>query len=119
MTTSPVKDTLAVIGVLLLVVGLSFGGWELYWGLKSSSVNHNAQLYQQSYGAQTAYVEELHGLIVQLDTIDVQIADPTTTRAEVSALEAQKAAMITQACGLEQGITNPPPDEAAFAASNC
>lgn len=116
---STAKDILAMLGVALVVFGVCVGGWFLYWGLKSSSVNHNAALYQQSYGAQSAYVEEAHNLIAQLYTIDVQIASPGVTQAESEALTAQKAALTTQTCGIVHNITNPPADELSFAATNC
>ena len=115
--------TAKVIGVIValgLLVGLAIGGWQLGWWLKSSAASHNAQIYQRSYGAQSADVQELQSLITQVDTINVQTTAPSTPPSEKSALEAQQSAIINQACGIADNITPPlPSSEAAFVAANC
>src|ERR1019366_2056629 len=109
-----------VMLVIALIIGLSLGGWDLYWRANTAATNKSAQIYQKSYGAQSAYVEQLRNQINQIDGIEVQINAPQTPSAEVPSLQAQKAAIVNQACGIADSITPPlPADEASFAASNC
>ena len=113
------KAVFAVVGAVVIAAGVVIGGWQLGWWMKSYAVNRNARIFQQGYGAQSAYEEELHGLIVQIDQVEVQITAPQTPSAEVAALQAQKQAMVTQGCGIEQKLAMPSAEAQQFAAAEC
>ena len=109
----------SVVGLIVLA-GLIFGGWEAGWWFRTQNVNRTAHLFQNSYGTQSAYIEQLQNQITQIDAIDVQVADTNTPASEVTALQAQKKAIINQACGIAANITvTMPSDEAQFAATHC
>ncbi len=114
------KIAAGITATIVLIAGLSIGGWQLGWWMQSYSVNRTAQIYQHGYGAQSAYSEELERLIVQIDGLDVQINDPTTPADEVSALQAQKAAMVIQGCDIASKLTVTPPNNIQqFVSANC
>lgn len=116
---SPVKWILATIGCLALLAGIVIGGWQLGWWMKSYSVSRNAQIYHNSYGAQSADEQQAQNLITQVSTIQVQITDPAVPPAELPALRAQENNIITQACAIIENITQPTPDVVSFASQNC
>ena len=105
---------------VLLAAAIIIGGWQAGWWLKTFATNRAAHIYEQSYGAQSADFEQLQQALVDVNQIDVQIADRSTPPAEVDALRAQKAAVIAQACTVASHITSQlPPAQASFIASNC
>ena len=110
----------AVLGAIVLLVILAIGGWQLGWWMKSSATNHISHIYGQSYGAQSADIQEVQSLVTQIDGINVQLVAPSTPVSEKAALEAQKAALVTQACSLVILITPPQPAfVSTFATANC
>ena len=117
------KQVFASVGVVVagvvLVVGLAIGGWNLYWWMAGASTNNTAHIYHNSYGAQSADTQQVQNLAAQVATIDTQIADPTTPATEVSALQAQKSAIIRQACSLAANIVSLTPDVSQFVSLNC
>lgn len=117
---SRTRGVIVTVAVITLIVGVAIGGWQLGWWMNAYSVNRTAHIYQTSYGTQSAYAEELQRLIVQIDGVDVQIADPSTPADEVSALQAQKLAMVNQGCDLASKLTiAPAPNVRQFITINC
>jgi hypothetical protein len=114
-----VKRFLIALGGVVVICGLAVGGWQGGWWLKSSATNHIAHIYGQSYGAQTADVQEVENLISQINGIDVQINSTATPADEKSALQAQANALVTQACDLAGNITSPPQEIVTFVSTNC
>lgn len=100
----PWQIVLIVIGGLAFAAVVLVGGWQLGWWLKSSATNHQAQIYQQSYGAQSADISQAQSLISEIQGINVQIHDPSTPADEVPDLQAQQKAEINQACSVVDGI---------------
>lgn len=113
------KVALAVVGALVVMAGIVVGGWDLGWFAASSATNHQNHIYQQSYGTQTAEIEQVRTDLTTIDQIDVQLADRATPASEQSALAAQKVAVTNQACGVAMNITSPPADVSAFRSTNC
>lgn len=92
------KIFLGIVGAvaaLFLLIGLIVGGWKLYWVANTSATNHSDQIYQRSYGTQTADINEVRQLIPQINT----------------STGGQKTALINQACGLVNEITPPLPSD--------
>jgi hypothetical protein len=116
---NPVRWTLAAAGAVILIAAIAIGGWQLNWWMASSATNHVAHIYQNSYGAQSSDEQQAQNLISQIDTVSSQISDPSTPSAEVQSLQAQRASMTTQACGVIANINTPTPDVAKFASANC
>ncbi len=114
------KAVLITIASLLLLAIIVVGGWQLGWWMKSYSTSRNARIYQQSYGAQSANINEVESLIVTAKGISVQLADPNTPASETSALKAQQVAVTNEICSRALTITPPlPSTEAAFVAAHC
>lgn len=109
------------IGAVVVAVGILIGGWQLGWWAKSYAASRSAAIYQQSYGAQTADIQQLRQLMTEVAGIDAQVADPSTPASEVSALQSQRAAEINQACGVG-ALVSPtllPSPEQHWIAANC
>lgn len=114
------RATLAVLTGLVVIAGICIGGWQLGWWMNSYTVSRTARIYQQSYGAQSAYVAQVEAAMTDISTIKTQIADPTTPPSETQALQAQLQAVINQACASAANITPPlPASEAQFVSVNC
>jgi len=110
----------AVAAAAVVVTGIVVGGWQLGWWMKAAATNRNAHIYQHSYGAQSAFVQQLSQAVRDVADVDVQIADPHTPASELPALRDQRAAIIEQACDTAARVTSPLPDPlASFVASNC
>jgi hypothetical protein len=111
----------AVIGSLVLIAAIAIGGWQLNWWAQNSAVNHQAHIYSNSYGTQTADIQEARNLATQISQIDVQVTDSSTPASEVSALRSQRTAMVTQACSITYNIAPNlmPPDLSTFTSTNC
>jgi len=106
---------ITLVGIVLIAIG----GWQLGWWMKNYSVNQNARIYQNGYGAQSAWSERVQNEISTIRGIDVQIAAPQTPATEVSALQSQRAALVTQACQKAAQINQPPSDVATFISTDC
>jgi hypothetical protein len=107
------------LGALVLVAGLAVGGWQLGWWMKSYSVSRNAQIAQQSYGAQLADIQQIEQSIASINSVNVQLTTaPATEKAQ---LVAQKQALVNQACQFASLVNpgNMPSTVATFAATYC
>ena len=112
---------LGIIVAVLLIAGLAIGGWQLGWWMQSYSASRSATIYQQSYGAQTADIQQVQQAMTDVASINVQMEDPSTPASEDQSLQAQKQAVINQACsvGIKINPTDLPSQEASFMAQNC
>jgi hypothetical protein len=114
------KIALVLILVIIMIAGISIGGWQLRWWLNNSAANHNANITFNGYGAQSADIQETRTLMVEISTINTQIVDPSTPASEVPSLRAQLAAETNQACNLANDITmTVPSDISQFVAISC
>jgi hypothetical protein len=116
--------TWALAGVLtvLLMAGFFLGAWWLQWFFfKPAEVSQQGRIYQQGYGAQSAYVEQANTLVSQIRAIDVQLASPQTPAGEDTALQAQRTQLTTETCEFIAKVTSIhlPPNLASFAAQSC
>lgn len=110
----------AIVAGLALTVGVAVGGWQLGWWMQSAGTNRAAHIYQHSYGAQTADLDQIEQGIRDVATIDGQVADPSTPNSEVPSLRAQQRAVINQICDVAARVTSPlPSDAASFVSTNC
>lgn len=88
---SKTKTTAAVFVVLVVVIALIIGGWQLGWWLKENSVNRNTKINQDSYGRQVAIADSILD-----DVAEVQQAGlPDSQRAAIIAQICQNAVMLT------------------------
>jgi len=113
---------LAGILSLVVIVALFLAMFFAHFWLFAYSTSRNAQIYQTSYGAQTAFIAQANNLVSEITTVKVQIADTTNTpRSEVPALQAQQAQETTQACALIAQVSSIPlpTNLAAFSATDC
>jgi|ERR1035437_1216145 hypothetical protein len=118
---NPFKAIVGVVVSLVVIAALAVGGWQLGWWAQTSAVNHQAHIFANSYGTQSADIAEARNLATQITQVAVQINDPATPTSEVSALRSQQVAMTSQACSIVNNITPNllPADLATFAAGNC
>lgn len=82
----------AIVGVVVVLVGLYLGGW---W-LQEDAVNRTSAINNDSYARQTALAEELTDEYGTLADIDVQLT--TATDEQAPALRAQRGAVLDKFC---------------------
>ena len=110
---------MAVLGVVGIIV-LALVGWQVGWWFTNANNNRQALLFQHSYGAQSAYVEEVHQEIVEFNALNTQVNDPSTPAGEKPSLVAQQQAIINQACGQLGNVSiTIPSDEKAWSNTYC
>lgn len=116
-----VKVVVGAVIALVVVAAIAVGGWQLGWWAQNSAVNHQAHIYANSYGTQTADIQEARNLATQISQVATQVVDPSTPTSEVGALRSQQVAMTSQACSIINNITPNllPSDLATFASTNC
>lgn len=106
--------------IVLIVAAILVGGWWAGWWLKENATNKSTHIFEKSYGAQSAYIEQLDQSTVEATRLDSQIRDPSTPVAERQSLAAQRTAVVQQACGVAARITSELPEsEGRFVATNC
>lgn len=103
MTSEDRKSVLEVIGLLTFVAVLCIGGWFLYWNLFRSATHRTAQIIRHNYEAQQTYRDEVERQIANVRTVDTQIAIEKD-QAIRQALQAQRAAMVTQLCAIARRV---------------
>src|ERR1039458_9126103 len=84
---NPFKAIVGVVVSLVVIAALAVGGWQLGWWAQTSAVNHQAHIFANSYGTQSADIAEARNLATQITQVAVQINDPATPTSEVSALK--------------------------------
>lgn len=102
---APLLTALAVIGLILLLGGIAVGGYQLNWWLKEESVNRTAEIRRDSFDRQETLRDELIDQADDLAGLDVQLANPTITDDQSTALNGQREAMRRQLCSLAADIT--------------
>jgi hypothetical protein len=113
-------------GVVMLALGLAllggivFVGWRVGWWFKTQDTQRQDQMYDQSYGRQTALKDQVTKNVALVLAITGQISqgDP----ADTAPLQAQRKAVVSMVCADAARInpTNPlTGDQAAFVAANC
>ncbi len=50
---------LATVAAIAVVIAIVIGGYQLGWWLNKNATNRQAQIYQDSYGRQTALVDSI------------------------------------------------------------
>ncbi len=119
---STIGATVGVIVVIVLLVGLVFGGWALGWWFKGENANREARVIRQGYSNQQTLREEVTRKIGDVQTISVQIAQlGTTDPATTQALQAQRKAVVNIVCKDAEQITGDPlpADQDQFVTANC
>lgn len=87
-----------IVGLLILVgaIVLSIGTWHLEWFVKEANTNKESEIYQKSYGRQSALVQIIVDDVSELSDIDVAIL-----KADASSkgpLMAQRKALVDRIC---------------------
>jgi hypothetical protein len=85
------KYVLAALVSLLLLVGITVGGYQLHWWLRDQDANRSAQINQNSYGRQNALTEAV--LREARDLTDQNI--PAAQRTAIVAQLCDNAAKLT------------------------
>ena len=111
------KGVGAFILAAVVLVGVAVGGYQLYWWANGNSTNRQRQIDQNNYGSQLAYVQDADRKITDVRNIDVQLGN--VPAAEKPGLEAQRAAIVNDACTSISLIRNPPSNITVFAATEC
>lgn len=98
------KAVLAVLGGILVVVGIAVGGWQLHWYLAKSAVGHQ-------YDVNTGTQQYQAGLISQERNLSLdwnRAVDPS-----------QKQAIADQFCAVYPNLTPAPADLVTAHVSIC
>jgi hypothetical protein len=91
------------IFAIILIAALSFGAWHLDWFVKEANTNKQAEIYQDSYGRQSALSQAIIDDVSELTDIDVAI-----TKADAASkgpLIAQRKALVDRICSNNTLIT--------------
>lgn len=110
---------LAAIGVVLLIVGISVGGWLGGWWLNGANTDRQAHIDRQNYGSQLTYIDKVSSNITDIAAIDVQMTNPTMGAEQKAGLAAQKVAMVTSTCRIAHLIVDLPSDEGMWTQVHC
>lgn len=103
---------------LVILAAIILGGWQAGWWFKTQDTNREAQVYSDSYGAQSSNAEALSRQITDISRIDTQVTQ-TQDPDQVSMLSAQRSHEISDGCDLFNKLTHPKPVLAAWGAQNC
>ena len=118
---------LALLGLVILAA-LILGGWQAGWWFTTQNTSRQGQVFQASYGAQTADIQQAENLAseiasirAEIASIRAEIASTSIPAAEATQLQAQATAETTQACNLIAEITSLPVPAplASFSAASC
>lgn len=107
----------AAVGVVALVVLLAIGAWHLGWFVKKADTNRESEVYQNSYGRQSALVQTVTDDVSEIADLDVTIATNPSPQ-----LSAQRKALTDRVCsnaGLLTGTVPLSSSAAAFVAKEC
>lgn len=108
---------LVFIGLIVVIVLLSVGGWALGWWFKGQDSQLQWQTDRNSGAYQQGHTDALSNEILDLSKITGQIAAADPTQAPL--LKAQRAAEAQIACRNAEAITQPDPDIATWRSQNC
>lgn len=87
--------TLCVLAALALAAAIAIGGWQLGWWLKSSAQGHINHIQRQTYGFQTAQLQDMEQVYAQIAGLKAQEqAQPQNA----DALNSQVEALTIQFC---------------------
>ena len=95
---------LAALGVVILIVAIAIGGWQLKWWLAEETTNRTTGIANESLARQQARVDETLDKAATIADIDVQISLVTPEQATV--LVAQRRAVVSQFCDAYGGLTD-------------
>lgn len=111
---------LALLGLVVLAA-IVLGGWQAGWWFTTQNTSRQGQVFQASYGAQTADIQQAENLASEVASIRAEIASTSIPAAEATQLQAQASAETTQACNLIAEITSLPVPAplASFSAASC
>ena len=88
--------------------------WWFKW-----RVNAEAEIRQDSFNRQALSQDQVVKLGGDLTDIDVQLAEPSLTPEQESALGAQRNAIATELCSVAARINNPTPEVARIIGKEC
>ena len=91
-------STVAFIVVVALLVGLAFLGRSFGWWLRTDNANREAKLIRHGFEVQQDYRDLLVRDVSDLQTVDVQLADPSISPEQKVVILAQKSGMIKLFC---------------------
>jgi hypothetical protein len=99
---------LATVVAIVLLVGIVVGGYQLGWWLNKNATNRTAQIYQDSYGRQTALVDSIVDDIKEAQNPNLpkqqriaivdQICDNADHLSDVTRLPQHAITFIAQEC---------------------
>ena len=105
----------AIIGAAAIILG----GWQAGWWFTAQNADRQQQVDRTNYGAQSAYSQKLADDRATIADIGTQLANPSITPDQKTALTDQRTAITQQACQVASKLTHPTTTESAFIAGNC
>ena len=85
-------------GALFLLVAIFAVGYQLRWWLREDAINRQAEINRDSFEFQETARSEIIDLASDLAELEVTIAHPDLTPAQVTAFEAQQDAIADRLC---------------------
>lgn len=114
-TRSIGEGVIAIVVVLCLCVGLYAG----YWWLRRDVLNRGADIRRNGFEQQTTFRDEAIRKMADIAAVDTQLADPALPADQRNALNAQRKAMVADACRIITHVVGDAPSISTFNAANC
>jgi hypothetical protein len=110
----------AIVVGLIVVIGIV--GWVAGWWFKEQNTTREDKLYDKSYGRQEALKDQIVSNIGTVNDISADVADPSSTPAQVGQFTAQRKSIVITICrdASKLNDTNPMPDDVtSWVHKNC
>ncbi len=99
------KSVFVTIAGLVIVVAIVIGGYLLGWWLKGDAINREGEIRRDSFEVQETARDEILRQSVLIEQIEVDIANPEISDAQLKALTGQRKAAEVQLCNVASDIT--------------
>ena len=112
---------LLVVVAFVLGLILTFVGYEANWWFTNNSNARTTNMIRHSISAQNSYVTATENYLSTIASLNTQMSDPSISADQKAALQAQKTAVINQACPIAKKIdpSEMQPDISGFITADC
>ena len=109
-----------VIAAVLVIGGITVGGWRLKWWLAAKSVNYQSHIIRNSYSNQQTLRDQITQDISNILQINTQLTQ-TNNNSEKAALKAQRIAEGNILCQQASEVVGDPlpSQQQSFISENC
>lgn len=110
------EGVVAIVVVICLCVGLYAG----YWWLRRDVLNRGADIRRNGFEQQTTFRDQMTQKMADVAQVDAQLANPDLPADQRAALNAQRAAIVTETCRIATHLAGDVDTSiATFRTANC